>query len=415
MFYEPPKTIPLPPLQAVIRTLWKGDGNLLELLPAEAYKEDCLSFGRWGTKLFNNPNSIRTILKDEKDSFVRSDTMAESLDDLVGQSIFIASGKKWKNNRAKLSPALALLKPQFARETMSVAIEEHVNKMPEGEISLDFRMAYIASDIICRTMFSCPIEESDAFSIFKDWNLFKKSVTTSDVSKLVIKSNAKSNHPKKVIEAAKRIRSWISKMVDNHKGTGDVCDIAVKEFDNKELIDELTVFFLSGHETTASVLTWMFYIYTQCPQYSDRLKTDEQFVKAWFRETLRLYPPSSVFPRKALKNVEIDGFLVHKNELALVVPWVTHRHEKYWKNPDAFIPERFMPENTDYDLTGFWVPFGYGPHFCSGAAYAQTESIMIFSKFINHFKFKCLSENVKPVHRLTTCPEKEIIMKIERL
>lgn len=415
MLYEPPKTIPLPPLQAVIRTLWKGDGNLLELLPSEAYEQDHLAFGRWGTKLFNDPHSIRTILKDEKGSFTRSDTMAESLDDLVGQSIFITSGKTWKKNREKLGSAISLLKPHVSRDLMEKAIDEHLEKMPEGEISLDFKMAYIASDIICRTMFSCPIVESDAFWIFRDWNTFKKSVTTADVSKLVIKANAKSNHPQQVIRAANRIRYFIKTMVRNHKGSGDVCDLARQQFDGEELIDELTVFFLSGHETTASVLTWMFYIYTQCPQYSERLKKDKDFVKAWFRETLRLYPPSSVFPRKALEDMEIGKTKIHKDELALVVPWVIHRHKKYWKNPDAFIPERFLPENKDNIQTGSWVPFGYGPHFCSGAAYAQAESVMVFSKFINYFNFECLSQNVRPVHRLTTCPEEQIRMNIKRL
>jgi cytochrome P450 len=130
-------------------------------------------------------------------------------------------------------------------------------------------------------------------------------------------------------------------------------------FTREELIDQLGVFFLAGHETTASVLTWVFFILAMHPETLARVRNEVEevtggeavtfehtkrmpFVRAVFRETLRLYPPITFMPRVALKNTVIGGRKVKRGALVMIAPWTLHRHKRYWTNPDLFDPDRFV-------------------------------------------------------------------------
>ena len=96
--YIPPKPHSLPAVVALIRSLWKGDGNLLELLPAEAYHFEVGHLGRSrrGTVLFNRPSAVKEIMRDAQGVFPKSDLMVGALDPLIGESMFVTDGPKWR-------------------------------------------------------------------------------------------------------------------------------------------------------------------------------------------------------------------------------------------------------------------------------------------------------------------------------
>ena len=173
-------------------------------------------------------------------------------------------------------------------------------------------------------------------------------------------------------------------------------------FTRDELIDQLGVFFLAGHETTASALTWVFYILAERPEWMARLRAEiDPFMakgqlsfeetkklpltRAFFKEVLRLYPPITFVPRVALERVEIEGKRLPKGALVMIAPWTLQRHSKYWTEPHAFIPERFLPENEKTLNSGAYIPFGQGPHICVGAGFAQVESLLIMAQLISRF------------------------------
>ena len=99
----PPYPRPLPALPALGRVMWHGDGNLLELLPAAAYRFDFgnLGYSRRSTVLFNQPELIRDILRDDGSRFPKSDLMVNALEPLIGQSIFVTDGQRWKRLRGR--------------------------------------------------------------------------------------------------------------------------------------------------------------------------------------------------------------------------------------------------------------------------------------------------------------------------
>ena len=126
--YIPPKPHSLPAVVALIRSLWKGDGNLLELLPAEAYHFEVGHLGRSrrGTVLFNRPSAVKEIMRDAHGVFPKSDLMVGALDPLIGESMFVADGPKWRRQRAMIDPAFSLMRLNVAYGAMCAATDDHV-------------------------------------------------------------------------------------------------------------------------------------------------------------------------------------------------------------------------------------------------------------------------------------------------
>ncbi len=123
--YVPPRPHSLAALPALLRVLWNGDGNLLELLPAAAYRFESgnLGYSRRSTVLFNDPALVRGILRDEEGIFPKSDLMVNALEPLIGESIFVTDGDKWRRQRAMIDPAFTHMRISLAFGAMRAAVD----------------------------------------------------------------------------------------------------------------------------------------------------------------------------------------------------------------------------------------------------------------------------------------------------
>ncbi|MEM1111276.1 MAG: cytochrome P450 [Pseudomonadota bacterium] len=444
--YYPPRPLSLWSVAALARVLWRGDGNLLELLPAAAYRFEVgnLGYSRRSTVLFNKPELVREILRDPEGIFPKSDLMVNALEPLIGQSIFVTDGDKWRRQRAMIDPAFSMMRISHAFGDMRAAVDDHVRDlharadMREATL-LDLAMSHLTADIICRTVFSETLNSRVAFEVFEDFTVFERSVAQVDVLRLIFAPAwSEAPQPPEVLAACERIRDHLGTLIDTHLAPdADYNDIASmviaardadsgEAFTRDELIDQLGVFFLAGHETTASVLTWVFYIIACQPALAARLRAEIDevvgtgdidfahtrqlpLVRAVFREALRLYPPITFIPRVALRAAAVGERKLKRGALVMISPWTLHRHSAYWEEPDAFIPERFLPENEDVVVDGAYIPFGQGPHTCVGAGFAQVESVLIIASLLRDFDITLDGEQtVRPAARLTTRPATQI-------
>jgi cytochrome P450 len=136
-------------------------------------------------------------------------------------------------------------------------------------------------------------------------------------------------------------------------------------------------------------------------------------VKAVFRETLRLYPPITFMPRVAMRPIQVGRRKLRRGALVMIAPWTLHRHQHYWRQPNHFIPERFLPENEAELVDGTFIPFGQGPHLCVGAGFAQTEATLIIASLVRAFDFvRADDKPVRPAARLTTRPTQQIHLHV---
>jgi cytochrome P450 len=451
--FTPPKPTSFAALVALVRVLLRGDGDLLSLLPAAAYRTDIghLGWSRRQTVIVNRPDQVRRVLSDPEGIFPKSDLMVEALDPLIGDSIFVSSGGTWKRQRRMIDPSLSMMRVNNAYPAMVAGCEAAEATLDRAakdgtRLSLDLAMSHLTADIICRTVFSTNLQHQAAHDVFEAFTLFERSVAQVEIKRLIF-DPAWTRAPQKpeVLEACATIRAHLAALIDTHTGADaarfdDIASAVLgardpetdAPFTREELIDQLGVLFLAGHETSASALTWVFYLLATHPALVARLRAEVRqvcgdgpvefehtkrlpFIRNIFRETLRLYPPITFLPRIAQETTTIGDLKVRRGALVMVAPWVLHRHARYWKRPHEFDADRFSPEREGEITPGTYIPFGQGPRVCAGAAFATTEAVLLIARLFRRFDFRIEApERVRPAARLTTRPTEQIFCTVSR-
>jgi len=198
-----------------------------------------------------------------------------------------------------------------------------------------------------------------------------------------------------------------------------------KAFTDEQLGDEVATMILAGHETTATALFWSLYLLALDPATQDEVAAEVKgaagsfeperlkFTRAVIDETMRLYPPAFLIARAAYAADTVAGRPVKAKDVILIAPWLLHRHEKLWRDPNAFIPQRFMAPNPPPDRFSY-LPFGAGPRICIGAHFAQVEATLALAKLIGAFRVELIDKTpVIPVGVVTTQPDRSPVFVIK--
>ena len=448
--FIPPYTPPWPALPSLVRAMLRGDGDLLSLLPAEAYRMKIgpLGYSRRSIVVVNEPAMVREVLSDPAGIFPKSDLMVHALEPLIGDSIFVSSGATWKRQREMIDPALSMMRVNRAFPAMQAGSEqaeaEYDARAQDGQaFSLDLAMSHLTADIICRTVFTTTLQTRTAHDVFDAFTDFERSVAQVEIRRLIWdKAWTKAPQKAPVLDACRIIRARIGELLDTHLAAGASFDdiaqqvieardgVGGKAFTREELIDQLGVLFLAGHETSASALTWVFAILATQPALVARLRAEVEEVTGGgpiefhhikrltltrniFRETLRLYPPITFLPRIANEATSLDGYRLKKGALVMVAPWVLHRHRRYWKEPNRFDPDRFLPEREAEITSGAYIPFGIGPRICAGAAFATIEATLLIARLFRRYDWRLVApERIRPAARLTTRPVEQVMCRV---
>ena len=207
---------------------------------------------------------------------------------------------------------------------------------------------------------------------------------------------------------------------------------------SERILDEIAVMLLAGHETTASVLSWLCWELARHPRQQDALssllppapatasaeglgpqdrsgeptRADEN-IRALIKEALRLYPPIAFFLRDVRKSVTFRGKTIPQGSFFVVAPWTLHRHRKYWAQPDSFCPERWH-EGGAVCPRAAYIPFGMGPRTCPGAHFADIETRLITRLMLERFRFMpAMADPPHPLGSLTSRPDREIYLELK--
>ena len=171
----------------------------------------------------------------------------------------------------------------------------------------------------------------------------------------------------------------------------------------------MAIFFLAGHETSASALAWSLYLLARDPDAQARVAeeaaaflTDPCFAglsklpatRDVFREALRLYPPVPMMVRETTKAERFRNRDLPLSAQIVLSPWHLHRHERFWRDPDAFDPGRWREEGVPAKDT--YMPFSAGARVCPGAGFAMAEGAVLLAALVGRFRFETV-EGAEPV------------------
>ena len=180
-------------------------------------------------------------------------------------------------------------------------------------------------------------------------------------------------------------------------------------FSDRELLDELMTLIVAGFETSANTLNWVWYLIAKHPEVEARLIAEAEeklpnvsalnadslaemeYTQQVLEEALRLYPPVWLFTRRAHELDELDDYDVPPETDIYLSPFVLHRTERYWSNPDAFDPDRFAPSDKPKKDRPYF-PFSLGPRRCLGEYFSFLEMKVHIGLLLPRFRMQLVSQ-----------------------
>lgn len=450
-FVPPYPERPKQPLSA-LATLRLARHNFLAIWEERCFEWEIFSSRVLSRTLFicNSPDTVARAFVEHHDSFERkSPQMRHGLAPLLGDGLFISDGETWRRRRKIVAPIIHVSHlPLFAPVMVQAAAETAERWASSGRllpVNILTEMATLTAEIICRTIFGQRLGAAHAAEIVAAFSEYQRLIGQLDLAYFLgLPDWLPRFHSPAIRRSAKRIHEVLEQVIRDCReqlSSGDASMIRLlleardsetgEPLDDSALRNEAAVIFMAGHETTANSLAWTWYLLSQVPKVEERLHAEIAqvlgdrlpnlddvpkltYTRAVFEETIRLYPPVPLLARQAVRDETIRGRPVPAGSLVIVVPWLLHRHRKFWGMPDHFIPERFLPENAELRVRNAYVPFSVGPRICAGAAFGLTEGILCIATLAQCVRFRLAPDAlVTPVCRLTLRPGDDLRMLIE--
>lgn len=370
----------------------------------------------------NHPDLVREVLTVRHRDFNKGVSNAK-LAMILGQGLITSDGELHDRQRPILQPGFG---PRQISAYAQVMLEESTRFQDrwasEQEVNINEEMRLLALWIICRAIFDLEVDDAFARGIGDGLTLwleaFRKSFHPSSLSADLLPPEIS----QRLEPARKTMDEAIYELIDQRRNEGargsDLLSTLIRGLEHPEtsmsdeqLRDELMTLVLAGHETTSNGLTFAWHLLALHPDEESKLHEELDavlgsrpasvddtealpYAKAIFLEAMRLYPPVWLIDRRANKDTEVGGVRIPKDSIVLMPQWVLHRDPRFFEDPDAFRPERWIREPTDKRPKYSYYPFGGGPRVCLGEPFAMAEGVLVLASIAQNWRIRSVSDEV---------------------
>ncbi len=447
--YVPPYPLRHPRTPGLLRLLRIARRNYLAIWPHGVFNKDVV-FRRLLFRdlvICNSPQTVAEAFVEGHEAFQRkSPQHRRALAPLLGDGLFVSDGALWKERRRVVAPVThATRLPDLAPAITEAAAERAGawSRHPADEpLDILAEMGQLTAEIICRTIFGRSLGTQAAATVVAAFAEYQRLVDQTDLLSLV---GAPDWVPRPLNwrsrAAAARIHAVVDRLIADvlDAGSGEASLIRAmaearvpgtdRPMDRRAFRNEAIVLFMAGYETTANVLAWAVFILSQDRESGRRLTAELSmvlagrpatladlpklpFTRAVLEETMRLYPPVPLLSREAVAPGTIAGRAVKPGTIVLVSPWILHRRPALWDQPDAFIPDRFMP-GAPRPSRHAYIPFSVGPRVCTGQHLGLAEAIICLATLWQAAELVLVpGTEVMPLARLTLRPGDTLPMRV---
>ncbi len=367
---------------------------------------------------------VEYILRKNHKNYYKSKIQTDYLSKYLGHGLLTINGEYWLQQRRLIQPAFHKQKMEQLVELMQKTIHIELEQLPQDqEVDVFPIMNRLAFQVVAKSLFHVSasqetlerlqyiIQQVQEFLVkevrlphkgwwFKLSGQVKKHLNLSQESRDILQN---------IIEERKESQETHDDLLDmllatRYEDTGEPMSI-------KQLIDEITILFVAGHETTANALSFTSWLLAKYPEvqqkvYEEAIRVSQntsnpieqiqqmEYTKAVIDESMRLYPPAWITDRENLEDDTLTGYHIRKDTLVGISFYELHRHPDYWENPELFNPERFIGANKKKSA-GVYYPFGAGPRLCIGLGFAIYEMVLAVSHLVKNYSLTTQKEDIK--------------------
>jgi cytochrome P450 len=429
--------MPGPDLLRVLRNVvLRGRDPLGNLERTHAAWGDAVTFRIAGDHLvlLAHPDDIEAVLVGGRDALAK-DRVTRSLSQVMGEGLLTADGETWKRHRRLIAPSFAPKQVAAYGEVMVASARARLP--PPGEVEIHQVMSALALDIVVRTLFgSEPIPAVGQVHPAIE-RLMRAFETENRSLWRFVPDRVPAPHRRAAAARAAELRAVLGSVVAHRRAGAPGPDLLWRMLDARdeagglsdaELMDEAVTVFLAGHETTAIVLSFALWLLAGHPAAQGRARAEVAalgrdpgtadvaalpFVGAVVKETMRLYPPAWAIAREVRAPLSVGPFRLPVGAQVILSPWVVHRDPRWWADPLAFRPERFLGADPPHRFA--WFPFGGGPRVCIGNHFALLEATLVLATVLRAREVRRVDEAAPELlPAVTLRPRRGIRLRVSR-
>lgn len=341
---------------------------------------------RW-VVLLNHPDFTRQVLVEQADKFHKGPLLKQNAKIVLGNGLLLSEGDFHRSQRRLIQPTFHHTKvfgfaPDMVEQTQQLLRTWHDG----AERDIAEEMYTLTLQIVSRTLFSADVS-SEAGQISHAIEKGMRFVVNTLTPPLPLWIPTKNNRARtEVVRTMDRaLYSIIRQRRESGKVYNDFLSMLIQTAEedgsgrmtNQQVKDEALTLFLAGHETTANLLAWTFYLLGQNPQVESELIAEIDRVLAGrtvtvadlpnlpytemvLKEAMRIYPPAWVVSRQAIQDVQLGDYHIPKGASVVISPYISQHDPRWFPQPEKFDPSRFTPENEAKLPRYAYFPFGAG-------------------------------------------------------
>lgn len=384
---------------------------------------------------------LEYVLQKNQKNYIKSEIQTKDLAKYVGKGLLTSDGEHWRKQRKLIQPAFHKKQLTNLLETIRQAILAEYDKIQPGkEIDVFPIFNDLAFQTVVKSLFSSAANQED---------INRLQYITESAQKMLVRelrqpylgwwfrmSGKLDKHLRLTAESREILRRIVNERRASQRKYGDLLDMLLEAryedgsfMDDEQLIDEILILFVAGHETTSNALTFTCELLAQHPEWQERIfeeatelgpeKKDLMSVvskspitQQVLEESMRLFPPAYFIDRVNIEADEFEGKKFEPGSSLLFSVYEVHRHPDLWKDPDKFEPQRFEEGGKKYSSQYF--PFGAGPRKCIGNNFAMFEMIIAVQELILGYIIQPVSSEIEIKPLITLKPKNSFLKFIRR-
>ena len=384
------------------------------------------------------------ILIDHQRDFTSREFNSD-LEPTFGQGLLTSDGDFHRQQRRFVQPAFHRKRVESYARIMVEYTQQMINAWQVGEqIDVVTVMQELTLRIVGKALLNVDLGAGRLSTLGNAFTTLIMDASKPWLSDKSIKVDLPFLPYHRYLQAGKLLDETVYGIIAEHRrqksDVGDVVAmlLATQDEDGSQMTDEqirdqVMTLFGAGHETTANLLTWAFYLLSLYPQVrrkliaevnemvGDGVPTEESvrrmpYLDQVIEEVLRLYPPAWSIGRRATKDVDLAGYHFSAGTMFMMSQWVVQRSAKYFDDPGAFRPERFAAENRQKIPAMAYFPFGAGTRMCIGMPFAQLEAKLLLATILSRYTLELVPGfAVEPQGYITLRPKHGMWMKVKEV
>jgi cytochrome P450 len=404
------------------------------------------SLGRSPSVLLSHPNDVGFVLLETGKSFHKGYQQGFSTPLVLGNGLVTSEGDFWRRQRKLSQPAFHAQRiGSYAQTMVQYALEMLDNWQPGQHLDAHTEMMHLTQRIVAQTLFGQDtVEQTAELGIALDTIMREMDAEFTTLEGFV-PGFVPTPSRTRLTAAVRQIEQLIVDVTQSRRQSRDqhadllemllqARDDDGKPMTDQQLRDEIITLYIAGHETTSNTLAWTWVLLAQHPSVRAKLEAELErvlsgrvptfddlraltYTNAIIKESMRVRPPVWSISRVASVDVQLREYTIPKGTEIWLAQWVTHRDPRWFDDPLAFRPERWLegPEQLEKRIPRHaYFPFGGGPRICIGNSFAQMEAVLLLATIAQQFRLTLRSDaQITPLASMTLRPKHGVAVRLE--